>query len=144
MRLYKSCLLIVSISTFFMGCANQGWTYYRAASKCHFEQKGPECNEIYEEAIKENDKLPGLHASYGVHLIEIGDQATGENLIQEEIKRFPESEGSFKPLLNPQTVNQASSTQVSTPETPTMPIEEANTTENTDPETESSTTPEVQ
>lgn len=101
MKLITGILLAASTLTFLSGCANQGWTYYRAASKCHFEQKGPECNEYYEKAIEENDKLPGLHSSYGVHLIETGDNETGQSLIQEEIKRFPESEASFRPLLNP-------------------------------------------
>ena len=112
-------LALFSIAINLIGCANQGWIYYRQAMKCHFQDKGQECNEHYEEALEENPNLPGIRSSYGIHLIKQGDNTKGQALLEEENQKYPHSQIAVKTALtnkSPAQTQVAESTPVETEE----------------------------
>jgi Tfp pilus assembly protein PilF len=49
---------------------------------------------VYEKAIKKNNKLQGVHASYGTHLLKQGDVSGAQKEFALEIENHPLSEKS--------------------------------------------------
>jgi hypothetical protein len=102
------------------GCAGlpPGWAEYRSAMKCHFQGKDTECDQDYEKAIKKNDKLPGVHASYGTHLLKRGDSQTAKEQFEQEVANHPVSETSvklvFKNIKSPDSTSTATTTTTTT------------------------------
>jgi hypothetical protein len=94
----RSFLLSLFGAVLLQGCAGlpPGWVEYRSAMTCHFQGKDPECDKDYEKAIKKNDKLPGVHASYGTHLLKRGDSQTAKEQFEMEVANHPLSEPSVK------------------------------------------------
>lgn len=87
----------------FSGCASlpPGWAEYKAATKCHLQNKNDECDKSYQKAIKKNPKLPGLQASYASHLYRRGDAASAEEHFRAEIENHPHSQKAIGVVLNP-------------------------------------------
>jgi hypothetical protein len=81
-------------------CANNGWPHYNAAMKCHFEDKGQECDGLYETAIDKNDKLPGVYSSYGAHLLKQGKNAEANEQFVKETAAHPLAKKPVARLLN--------------------------------------------
>ncbi len=75
------------------GCSTlpPGWPEYRSAMKCHFQGKDAECDKDYARAIKKNDMLPGVHASYGTHLLKRGEMQAAQEQFQKEVENHPVS-----------------------------------------------------
>ena len=90
-------LNICVILTFF-GCASK-WVHYEKAVECHLKDKGGECNPQYEKALKKHPEMRGLNASYGSHLMVLGNR-------QEAIKYF-EIEASLYPKESKKSINVA-------------------------------------
>lgn len=94
-------------AAFFVGCASlpPGWDEYKSAMKCHFQGKDAECDKDYEKAIEKNDKLQGVHASYGTHLLKRGEVQPAQEQFKKEIENHPVSETSvnlaFKNVKHP-------------------------------------------
>ena len=84
----KSLLWILgpAVTTGIIGCANPGWVQYRAAMKCHFQDKDEECNTHYEKAIKLNKELPGVYSSYASHLYKHGNTPEAHEKFKIEIE----------------------------------------------------------
>lgn len=59
---------------------------------CHFNGKQEECDKPYQKAIKKNEKLQGVHASYGTHLLKRGDLENAKQEFAKEITYHPTSE----------------------------------------------------
>jgi hypothetical protein len=119
------------------GCAGlpPGWVEYRSAMKCHFQGKDTECDKDYEKAIKKNDKLPGVHASYGTHLLKRGDAQTAKEQFDQEVANHPVSETSVKLVFkNIKSPDSAPSTP-----TPAPTITTTTTTTTTSSSTSTST-----
>lgn len=92
--LFKSCVAMggIAISLLLLaGCANKGWVYYREGMTCHFRTPNENCEEKYQNAIRENDKLPGVHSSYGTHLLMKGKTDAAQVEFNKEIKNYPAS-----------------------------------------------------
>ncbi len=69
------------------------WKAYREAMKCHFQNKGVECDKHYEKAISKSKKgkIPvGLHASYGVHQHVNGNSSAAAENFRKEIEINPD------------------------------------------------------
>lgn len=98
----KKLLLLLSISLliFLSGCAsNPEWKHYREAQACHF-QHGDFCGSRYRDAIRANPKLPGVHASYGTHLISKGEVDKGIKELNIEMANHPESKVALQIVIN--------------------------------------------
>jgi hypothetical protein len=93
MKSLYSLGLYASTAFLLSACASlpPGWKEYRAATKCHLQNKNEECDPAYEKAIKKNPKLPGLQASYGSHLYRRGDAAGAEEHFKAEMETHPVS-----------------------------------------------------
>lgn len=72
------------------GCASNPWPHYESAIRCHLDKKGEECNPSYEKAIEIDPKLQGVHASYGVHLLQSGRTADAEKQFTLERANYPQ------------------------------------------------------
>jgi hypothetical protein len=102
----RNLLLFVGLALL-GGCASP-WVAYQEAVRCHLDDKGPECDGKYQKAIKQNTKMPGVHASYGTHLLLQGkaDQAAEEFRLEQQ--NYPtESSKAIALLLNPTAVASA-------------------------------------
>ena len=82
------CIFVIFSLT---GCAPKAWLYYNNAMECHFKYEG-DCSELYQKAIKKDSKLPGVHASYAVHLAAQGQMDQAEVEHQKEVKNYPQSQ----------------------------------------------------
>lgn len=77
------------LSAFFTwNCAQTGWPEYRDAMACDLEGRN-ECARHYSAAIRKNPQLPGVHASYGSHLIRQGDLEKGQAELEKEYQTYP-------------------------------------------------------
>ena len=97
----KRNLLVLAGFVLLGGCASP-WVSYQEAVRCHLDDKGPECNAKYQKAIQQNTKMPGIHSSYGTHLLLQGntDQATEEFKLEQQ--NYPtESSKAIGAILNP-------------------------------------------
>lgn len=72
------------------GCAVSPWPKYEQALRCHLDNKGPACNNLYEETIKIDPKTQGIHASYGVHLLQQGNAAEAQRQFELEKANYPQ------------------------------------------------------
>jgi len=85
----RSCavaLFLLGIS----GCATASpWPHYEAAVRCHLDGRKSLCNEHYVRAIRINPQLQGIHASYGVHLLQQGQTAAAEREFALERMNYP-------------------------------------------------------
>jgi hypothetical protein len=70
------------------------WPHYEQAVRCHLDGKKDECEPYYKKAIANGDKTPGLHASYGTHLLQNGKVQEANAEFEIEKRNFPE----FAPL----------------------------------------------
>ena len=97
----KRKILLLAGIALLGGCASP-WVAYQEAVRCHLDDKGPACDAKYQTAIKQNTKMPGVHSSYGTHLLLQGktDQANEEFKLEQQ--NYPiESAKSIALLLNP-------------------------------------------
>lgn len=112
----KRSLLVLTGIALLGGCASP-WIAYQEAVRCHLDDKGPECDAKYQKAIQQNTKMPGVHSSYGTHLLLQGktDQAAEEFRLEQQ--NYPtESSKAIGALLNPTA---AAAGSASTPPPPT-------------------------
>ncbi|MDH5545416.1 MAG: hypothetical protein OEZ43_07485 [Gammaproteobacteria bacterium] len=92
-------VFVALLSIIISGCvAHPAWNQYRSAQSCHFK-KQEDCSEYYEKAIKYNERLPGVHSSYGTYLITKGHINQGIEEINTEIRHHPYSENAMKLIL---------------------------------------------
>ena len=92
-------MALILVSIVLGGCAsNPAWTHYRSAQTCHFKQ-GENCQKFYNKAIVADSKLPGLHSSFGAHLISKGKIQEGVEEMNIEIQNHPESKHAMSIVL---------------------------------------------
>jgi len=72
------------------GCAVSPWPKYEEALRCHLDNKGAACNKLYEESIKIDSKTQGVHASYGVHLLQQGNTPEAQRQFDLEKANYPQ------------------------------------------------------
>lgn len=72
------------------GCASNPWPKYEEAVRCHLDNKGPDCDKIYEAVIKIDPKVQGIHSSYGVHLLQEGKAAEAQAEFAKEKANYPQ------------------------------------------------------
>lgn len=97
----KRKFLLLSGFALLGGCASP-WIAYQEAIRCHLDDKGPECDAKYQKAIQQDTKMPGVHSSFGTHLLLQGkaDQAAEEFKLEQQ--NYPtESSKAIGALLNP-------------------------------------------
>jgi hypothetical protein len=97
----KRNLLVLAGIALLGGCASP-WVSYQEAVRCHLDDKGPVCDAKYQKAIQQNTKMPGVHSSYGTHLLLEGksDQAAEEFKLEQQ--NYPtESSKAIGALMNP-------------------------------------------
>lgn len=118
----KRKILLLAGIALLGGCASP-WVAYQEAVRCHLDDKGPECDAKYQTAIKQNTKMPGVHSSYGTHLLLQGksDQANEEFKLEQ--RNYPtESAKAIALLLNP-NLGAASAEATSPPPAAATPID---------------------
>ena len=71
------------------GCASNPWPKYEEAVRCHLDNKGAACDKIYEKAISIDNKTQGIHASYGVHLLQEGKSVEAQQQFAIEKENYP-------------------------------------------------------
>ncbi|MEN9352945.1 MAG: hypothetical protein RL318_270 [Fibrobacterota bacterium] len=86
----KKLIMPAAVMALLAGCASNPWPYYEGAIRCHMDKKGEQCNKQYEEAIKIDPKLQGVHASYGVHLLLNGKPSEAEKEFALERANYPQ------------------------------------------------------
>jgi Tfp pilus assembly protein PilF len=78
------------VATLLPACASSPWPHYETAMSCHMVgEKMSECDKHYRKAMKEDPKLQGIHASYGVHLLKQGRIAEANREFAIEQKNYP-------------------------------------------------------
>lgn len=85
----KKSIPILAAVALLSGCAVSPWPKYEQAVRCHLDNKGPACNKLYEEAIRIDPKTQGLHASYGVHLLQQGNAPEAQKQFEIEKANYP-------------------------------------------------------
>ncbi len=110
--------LLIPASLFLLGGCAAPWVSYENAVRCHLDDKGPDCNKLYKKAISENTKMPGIHSSYGTHLLLQGNTEEANHEFKLEQENYPqESSKAINALLNPTqaAANNAPAPSTSTP-----------------------------
>ena len=111
----KRNLLVLAGLALLGGCASP-WVSYQEAVRCHLDDKGPECDAKYQKAIQQNSKMPGVHSSYGTHLLLEGkaDQASEEFKLEQQ--NYPtESSKAIGAILNPSAAAASAAPAVPSP-----------------------------
>ena len=86
----KNPILATILLLLLAGCASSPWPHYETALRCHLDGKKGECDKEYQKAIDAGPKTQGLHASYGVHLLQEGKPAEATREFEIEKANYPQ------------------------------------------------------